>query len=356
MANTLQAEGLCLRFPENLPPHANLTHEGAVQMLLRAVGLATQVPFHPSYIDKPPDGQIYLLFIPGGLNFPLDGIRWMEHEQRYAIPVTGGRVLTEVEVFEARHGFIPLAGEMGASRVRRRYRLLKGGHPYLVLVHYSRGQSIQIPPGLQGQPVRQYPLRQHNEPAVFVLGEKQGQRVPPSVPVGGMPPNVGVGVGAGGMGVGVGVGGRPDAQAMLAQQNREMEALERRSQRERSASMNPGQRQVQPPPQRLDEEDSAEELEHISTRTLALTRYRRNHEFMNEVFTHAAFGEKHQPKPPTPYSIFDKAELENRVGLLNKEIEELQAKSVARRAARDRDQGADMSVDEVGAVPSVVVT
>ena len=154
---------------------------------------------------------------------------------------------------------------------------------------------------------------------MFVLGEKQGQRVPPPVPVGGMPPNVGVGVGAGGMGVGVGVGGRPDAQAMLAQQNREMEALERRSQRERSASMNPGQvcvvlgpatkrifplrsdtvlsspcfvfqRQPQPP-QRLDEEDSAEELEHISTRTLALTRYRRNHEFMNEVFTHAAFGQ-----------------------------------------------------------------
>jgi hypothetical protein len=53
-----------------------------------------------------------------------------------------------------------------------------------------------------------------------------------------MPPNVGVGVGAG---VGVGVGGRPDAQAMLVQQNREMEALERRSQRERSGSMNPAQ-------------------------------------------------------------------------------------------------------------------
>ena len=122
-----------------------------------------------------------------------------------------------------------------------------------------------------------------------------------------MPPNVGVGV-----------GGRPDAQAMLAQQNREMEALERRSQRERSASMNPGQvsiafetrrgpflgfsfshpvrsphQQRQPPPQppqRLDEEDSADELEHISTRTLALTRYTRNHELMNEVFAHAAFG------------------------------------------------------------------
>jgi len=98
-----------------------------------------------------------------------------------------------------------------------------------------------VPPHLQAQPARQYPLRQHNEPAVIVLGERQGQRVAPSGPVGGMPPNVG-GVGAGmGMGVGVGVGGRSDAQAMLAQQNREMEALERRSQRERSGSMNPAQ-------------------------------------------------------------------------------------------------------------------
>jgi hypothetical protein len=149
---------------------------------------------------------------------------------------------------------------MVASRVRRRYRLTKGGHPFLVLVHYSRGQSVcqspflhvnnvhisltpspsprlelsAIPPALQAQPVRQYPLRQHNEPAVFVLGERQGQRVPPAGPVGGMPPNLGVGAG-----VGVGVGGRPDAQAMLVQQNREMEALERRNQRERSASMNP---------------------------------------------------------------------------------------------------------------------
>lgn len=48
--------------------------------------------------------------------------------------------------------------------------------------------------------------------------------------------------------------------------------------------------QPPPPPQRLDEEDSADELENISTKTLALTRYKRNHELMNEVFAYAAFG------------------------------------------------------------------
>ncbi|KAI0292831.1 hypothetical protein B0F90DRAFT_1644717 [Multifurca ochricompacta] len=340
--NILQAEGLCLRFPENLPPHSTLTHEVAVSMLARAVGLATQIAFQPSYIDKPPDGQIYLLFIPGGVNFPLDGVRYMENEQRYSIPIQGGR---ELEIIEARHGLIPLSGEMVASRVRRRYRLVKGGHPYLVLVHYSRGQSIPVPPALQAQPVRQYPLRPHNEQAVFVLGERQGHRVPPT-------PTVAATAAAPGVPPNVAVGGRADAQAILAQQNREMEALERRSQRERSASMNPGQ--PPPPPQRLDEEDSADELEHISTRTLALTRYGRNHELMNEVFMHAAFGDKHPPKPPAPFSIFDKAELENRVENLNKEIEELRARSAARRAARDEDVDTNMTVDGV-TVPSVIV-
>jgi hypothetical protein len=57
------------------------------------------------------------------------------------------------------------------------------------------------------------------------------------------------------------------------------------------------QRQAPPPPQpqRLDEEDSADELENISTKTLALTRYKRNHELMNEVFAYAAFGQFRRP-------------------------------------------------------------
>ena len=286
----------------------------------------------------------------------------MEHEQRYAIPLQGGRVRDRATVRSLYLSYshvlsIGTRSLRGASRLHTSRRgdgrfarsqavpSPEGGPPiprprplfaratdtsvlfspvsYPRFIHAKRLthllQRSAIPPALQGQPVRQYPLRQHNEPAVFVLGEKQGQRVQPSGPVGGMPPNVGVGVGAGGMGVGVGVGGRPDAQAMLAQQSREMEALERRSQRERSASMNPGQvcrvvsttkhiflyvlvhsdtllcffffQRQQQAPQRLDEEDSAEELEHISTRTLALTRYRRNHELMNEIFIHAAFGQ-----------------------------------------------------------------
>ena len=62
-------------------------------------------------------------------------------------------------------------------------------------------------PSLASQPIRAYPLRQINEPGLYVAGDKVGQKVlPGNQRMGGMGPH-----------------------NMLAQQNREMEALERRS-------------------------------------------------------------------------------------------------------------------------------
>jgi hypothetical protein len=37
----------------------------------------------------------------------------------------------------------------------------------------------EIPPHLLNQPVRLYPLREVNEPAVYVVGERAGQKVYP---------------------------------------------------------------------------------------------------------------------------------------------------------------------------------
>lgn len=51
-------------------------------------------------------------------------------------------LLQDLEVYEAKSGFIP-GHDPAAFRVRRRYRLLKGGYTPLVLVHYTRGNAIR---------------------------------------------------------------------------------------------------------------------------------------------------------------------------------------------------------------------
>ena len=48
-----QAEGLCLKYPEPLGPHPQITQETAVHMLQRAIQLSQHTPFAWGYIDKP---------------------------------------------------------------------------------------------------------------------------------------------------------------------------------------------------------------------------------------------------------------------------------------------------------------
>ena len=47
---------------------------------------------------------------------------------------------------ESKFGFIPGAGENVANRVRRKFRMIKGGNPQLILVHYGRGQPVRKSP------------------------------------------------------------------------------------------------------------------------------------------------------------------------------------------------------------------
>ena len=47
---------------------------------------------------------------------------------------------------ESKFGFIPGSGETVANRVRRKFRMIKGGNPQLTLVHYGRGQAVRKSP------------------------------------------------------------------------------------------------------------------------------------------------------------------------------------------------------------------
>lgn len=90
----------------------------------------------------------------------------------------------------------------------------------LLINHTTFSPFPEIVPSLLNTPVRQYPLRQITEPPIYVMGDKMGHKAfPQQAPgphQGGMPP----------------VGMSP--QAMIAQQNNNVEALERRRERERT--------------------------------------------------------------------------------------------------------------------------
>ncbi len=176
-----QADGVCLRHPDVLGVHQNLTHEAAVNLLIRSITIAQTTPFVWGYIDRPTgeyggdcmslqrtlnpghiyswivtEGQLYLVFMAPALPFPVDGIRYQEQEQRYSIPVGSGRVSIiylglsvrslivsqELEIMEVKFGSIP-GMDQTAFRVRRRYRFSKAGPAQLVLVQYSRGPSMR---------------------------------------------------------------------------------------------------------------------------------------------------------------------------------------------------------------------
>ncbi|KAF8736035.1 hypothetical protein AX14_000979 [Amanita brunnescens Koide BX004] len=310
----------CLRYPEALGMHRELTIEFAFNMLTRGISMAQTVPFSWGFIDKPADGTLLLLFVPPQNPFPNDGIRYLESEAKYTMPV-GPPNTRELEIHEVKYGFVPgNPQETMASRIRRRFRFVKGGPTQLILVHYTRGPAAPIPP-LANQAARAYPLPLINQPPVFVLGEKVGQKV--------YPPGASIHAGPA-PGQPIPTGMMPfNPQAMVAQQNANMEMLERRRERER-------QREAATTRPRTEEDDSADETEQISTKTLAITRYRRNHELINEVFTYAALGNKSSPAPTAPYSIFNQSELESKIAKLQSEISVLQQGAAEREAAKSR--------------------
>ncbi|KAG4304222.1 hypothetical protein PORY_002403 [Pneumocystis oryctolagi] len=144
-----------LSYPVN--PHLSI--ESIADMLFKAPGVVQQIPFVWNFIDKPVDGQIFLVWLSPELtiNPPPDGLQYMDTENCYRIDIGANTV----EIFEHKYGFHP-ATESHTSRIRRRFRLIKGGNDQLWLIYYLRSSEndrllansqTAIP-----QPPRSYPL------------------------------------------------------------------------------------------------------------------------------------------------------------------------------------------------------
>ncbi|CAE7167780.1 unnamed protein product [Rhizoctonia solani] len=267
-----------LRCTHHFGAKPSLTFEEAIQFLHQLCqGGGANLTYSWQFIDRPADGDIYVYFQVSAPTPFNDGIQYLDNESTY-------KPSQDLEVQEVRFGFIPGVGEKEAGRVRKRYRLVHGGHPSIVLVHYTKGPAKPIPPAAMNVPVRNYPLPIINEPPMYVMGEKSGQRV--------MAPNA----------------------AQLANQQQQLDALA--ASRRQAAGLQP---QV-----RRQDDDSDEESNRVSTRALAVTRFKRNHELLAEIFAVNAVA--NVKGVPSPYEKADKAELEAKLERANRELAELKEK------------------------------
>ncbi|ESK91765.1 putative rpn1-26s proteasome regulatory subunit [Moniliophthora roreri MCA 2997] len=77
-----------LRHPDNFGVHREVNLEAATNMLIRALTMIQNTPFTWTFIDKPPEGQVYLIYLTQPQHrFPNDGIRWQEMETKDVVPV-----------------------------------------------------------------------------------------------------------------------------------------------------------------------------------------------------------------------------------------------------------------------------
>ncbi|CAG8465314.1 3133_t:CDS:2 [Ambispora leptoticha] len=138
------------------PRYPSLTPDMATEMLTKAMNLINQIAFSFLYIDRPADGQVYLICLPpNDEDLPPDGFHYLENEQSYKMTLPDGR---ELLCFERRGGYAP--NEQFTSKIRRRYRL-NVGNENLQILHYARLEDNQrqmlTPTGVLRTPPRKFP-------------------------------------------------------------------------------------------------------------------------------------------------------------------------------------------------------
>lgn len=124
--------------------------ESITKWLLQAPKISKDTaPFFWTYLDRPADGSIFLVWQPLsslGTSSASDGYVWAGAETVYQMEVPGGLIL---ETFHFKTGFGPQ--EAVATHARKRYRLVPARHmhpdplqvdPSLFIVHYSSCEPI----------------------------------------------------------------------------------------------------------------------------------------------------------------------------------------------------------------------
>ncbi|ELU44855.1 hypothetical protein AG1IA_01114 [Rhizoctonia solani AG-1 IA] len=146
-----------LRCTHHFAARPSLTFEEAIQFLHQLCsGPGANLTYSWQFIDKPS------VSAPTPL---IDGIHYLDNETTY-------RPSQELEVQEVRFGFIPVLSLFTIPRDPQSVRKIiidKNNFANLII-------DTALPPTMN-VPIRNYPLPIINEPPMYVVGEKSGQRV-----------------------------------------------------------------------------------------------------------------------------------------------------------------------------------
>ncbi|KAL2917328.1 hypothetical protein HK105_202992 [Polyrhizophydium stewartii] len=231
--NILSLEGTQLPLPR------------AASMLIEI--LRTTSKTEPVIVDKPVDGTLFAFVLHPGDPVPHDGYGWLDDESAKRFTLENN---VELEVFTRTMGFGP--GDTMTSIQRFRFRI--AAHPDYNLVHY-----LALPPKMSVL-VASRPIRVQPRATLAPPGQRvQYQPVPPHM-----------------------------AQAVKrpAPSHHHAHAQSHQSSRKRTRPSAPvPARHAQQQPVDDDKEISGDELDAGYTRVISLERYKRNHMFMELLFS-----------------------------------------------------------------------
>ncbi|KAF9935135.1 hypothetical protein FBU30_007514 [Linnemannia zychae] len=295
----------------------------ATELLDRAWHMLSQgqISFSFNYIDKPKEGSGFFLKVQPdeGVIAPHDGFQYMDDEVSYGYPGDA-----RLSITERSQGFAP--GDQYTHIIRRRYTLTQPGRDTLAFLHYAKAdlnRSVVVDARRARTPARQYPLK----PIPGILGgpvpmpqqqPQQGypqgyrpQQAPPKIaspyagsPINGSPASPQQAPGNYGRfaAVPAPVPGLPAGQtgpqrlasvnsgAYGNQRHEKKSSHKKHQQQHQQPQMTPQQHahvlaQQQAQAQEDAEEPSGDELDFLTTKDVAVARYKRNHDYIAEVFS-----------------------------------------------------------------------
>ncbi|KAG0289730.1 hypothetical protein BGZ96_006762, partial [Linnemannia gamsii] len=313
----------------------------ATELLDRAWHMLSQgqISFSFNYIDKPKEGSGFFLKVQPdeGVMAPHDGFQYMDDEVVYGYPGDA-----RLSITERSQGFA--TGDQYTHIVRRRYTLTQPGRDTLAFLHYAKAElnrSVVVDARRARTPARQYPLKPiPGIPGPVPVpqqppqqGYPQGyrpQQVPPKMaspyagsPINGSPSSPQQAPGNYGRfaAAPAPVPGPPGGQAgpqRLASVNTGAYGTQRhekksshkkhQQQQHQQPQMTPQQHaqvlaQQQAQAQEDAEEPSGDELDFLTAKDVAVARYKRNHDYIAEVFSPYPTSRIIPPRPEFQQSI-----------------------------------------------------